>query len=276
MDPQPAFVGMALLTLLALLLYTCFTSRDRRIRRALRSASSTPVARLVEGEVVKVCGRARVLERVLEAPLTGRQCVFYRALVEEPGKGDGRLDSDGWHPLVDEYNSTDFLVEDATGSVRVHVDGAEPVLVLDASFWSAIFNSPTPRLEAYLAQYGQASKNWLGINRSLRYREGVLEPGEEVAVLGVVRFELAPDPGGSGGGYRARPQRPTLHAGETGLLLSDDPSVIDHEQRRFTAVSRPHRGATGRLACPRCGARTGFRSSSGAHVCLDCGASFTR
>jgi hypothetical protein len=219
-----------------------------------------------------ICGRIGQLDRLLTGPLTGRPCVFYRCLVQEY-RSSGK--SGHWHTIIEEHDSVDFLVEDRSGVARVEVSGAEPALVLDAHFRSGTFNDARPELEAYLARYGERSTGRLGFNKSIRYREGVLEPGETVAAMGKARLELDSSPDTARRGYRSRPQRPVLGLTPEGhLLLSDDPSVIDTASERFTGAAAQAGGGTHSLACPHCGERSGFRSTTGEHVCLSCSRSF--
>ncbi|HWN70768.1 MAG TPA: hypothetical protein VNM90_24170, partial [Haliangium sp.] len=66
-------------------------------------------------------------------------------------------------------------------------------LVKDAHFRSGLFQDATPALEQFLARHGRQSQGWL-FNKNLRYREGVIEAGELVAVCGQGRREGAPAP----------------------------------------------------------------------------------
>ncbi len=271
MDPILFPLFMLVVVLLVFAAVNHF-SRDERLKRQLRAAESVPIGQVNRDSVVKISGQVKQLDRLLEAPLTGRSCVFYRVLVEEriqSGKNSR------WRTLIDEYEATDFLVTDATAVARINVAGADPVLVLDAHFTSGTWNDAEPALERYLARFGEKSTGLLGFNRKIRYREAVLEPGEGVAVLGAATMELDPDSAGhAGGGYRARPERPVLARPEEGsLLLSDDPSVIDGQAQRFTPSA--NRSSTRRpLVCPHCGASAGFRTLPTTHVCLTCHRSF--
>ncbi len=76
-----------------------------------------------------------------------------------------------------------------------------------------------------LQSYGKDSTNLLGLNKSIRYREGALEAGELVAVLGRGRWQPDPDPNQKGG-YRDRAMRLLIEAGEDELLISDQPSTL--------------------------------------------------
>lgn len=198
---------------------------DARLERALRAEGSVPIDSLKAKQIAKVSGRIREFEELIEGPLTGRACVFYWVLVEEGARNH-------WRTVVNDFQAVDFLLEDESGVARVTPDGAKALLVMDAHFRSKTFKDATPELEAYLSRFGERSTNLLGFNRSIRYREAVLELDEEVAVLGAVRMERDPDPTRTKGGYRSRPERPVLHSPEgASLLVSDDPKVVDIARR---------------------------------------------
>ena len=67
-------------------------------------------------------------------------------------------------------------------------------VVFDAKFSSGTFNDPSNRLIQYLEQFGKESTGILGFNKILRFREGILEIGETVAVLGEGRWKDAHEP----------------------------------------------------------------------------------
>ncbi len=67
-------------------------------------------------------------------------------------------------------------------------------MVFDAKFSSGTFNDPSNRLIQYLEQFGKESTGMLGFNKTLRFREGILEIGEKVAVLGEGRWKDVYEP----------------------------------------------------------------------------------
>lgn len=123
-----------------------------------------------------------------------------------------------------------FVLTDATGRAFIDPNGAKLVITEDSHTRSGTFDDATPREEAFLAAQGEKSEGWI-FNRSLRYREGVLEPGEWVAVLGhgTVSYDDAPAPAPHAGGYRqqAGPKKLEIRAaGQVQLYISDDVSVL--------------------------------------------------
>lgn len=179
----------------------------------------------------RVHGTLRQLEEApLVAPLSGRPCAYYEAVVEENT-------TKGWRTRVRESQGQDFLVEDDAGTARVIMRDARVNLVDDAHFVSGILAEPTPTLEAFLHRNGERSTGWF-FNKNLRYREGVLEAGELVSVLGHGSREPDPDPRAAMGGYRESAMRLVLSARpDTPLQISDDTGQRGENSK--PAASRP-------------------------------------
>lgn len=127
--------------------------------------------------------------------------------------------------IVRERGGGDFFVCEGEHRALVKTDLAQPILDEDASFSSGFLNDATPELEAFLADRGHSSQGWV-FNKTMRYREGVVEAGETVAVVGVGRWERDPEANArAGAGYRQAdlPTRLVLEAPDDGpLLLSDE------------------------------------------------------
>lgn len=196
-------------------------SKEQQIKRALRKLRPTPLGEVRDG-LVKVRGTVATLE-ALQAPLSGRACAYYEVIVEQR-VSSGK--SSSWRTIIREVEERDFLLEDGTGRARVEMVAVEAAVTKDGHWSSGTLNDATPELEEFLQRHGHASQGWV-FNKTLRYREGVLEPGEEVAVLGWAEREIDPEPGTAGAGYRDAPTRVVLRAnGASALRVSDDPSTL--------------------------------------------------
>jgi hypothetical protein len=227
----PVLIGAAVLGGTGVVVYlTWYFSAYQSNLRAIRGASRVSVAGANAGEIVRVIGKLRSIGEPLSAPLTGRACSHFDLQVDvlvSTGK------SSSWRSLFREVGSKSFAIEDSSGQAIVDTSSFAAAVVLDQHASSGTFNDATPELEALLARHGEKSTDFLGMNKGLRYREGVLEPGEAVAVVGRARWEDDPDVGGavpSGReGYRgsARTQRLVLEAHSHPVRASDDPAAFD-------------------------------------------------
>jgi hypothetical protein len=191
-------------------------SGNTSIARAIRKAPRRTIAEFPEATPARLVGKVMPGEH-LNAPLTGRACVFYEAIVEERPRNRGM-----WRTIIHETRGTPFTVDDGTGTALVDPAGARLAVVNDATYRSGRFDDATPVEEAFLARHGVTSTGWF-LNKTLRYREGAIEIGETVAVRGIAVREPDPDGAARATGYRdAPPTRLRLSSSpRLPLLISD-------------------------------------------------------
>lgn len=209
---------MILVGLVALVAAWYF-SHDAKVGRELRSAQRRPIAALPEGTRGKIVGAARRHGgELLEGPLTGRPCVYYRVRVEEATSG---RNSTTWRTLIKEERGVPFVVADDSGRAIVDPMDARVSLEVDSRTQSGTFDDPTDNESRFLALHGKSGQG-LMFNRKLRYTEAVIEENEVVAVLGQGVREPDPDAAPQAA-YRG--EQPTLLRmsgnGEHALVISD-------------------------------------------------------
>jgi hypothetical protein len=205
---------------------------ERATRRALSRAPRVPIATYPDGVFARVVGRI-VCREHLSAPLTGRTCVFYDAIVEVyQGDSDTDIESGSWQQLIRETRGVPFAVDDGTGVATVDPEGAKLAIEHDERSRSGYRRPPTALAEAFLACHDERSEHRiitdntdLRFRRRLRYREGVLQIGDTVAVYGVGVHELDADSAARAAGYREAP--PTrlrlMSSPQAPLLIGDRP-----------------------------------------------------
>jgi hypothetical protein len=220
----PAIVFFALASIVPLVaaLKSWWEADPRKLRRVLSKAPRVSIAEACEGEAVRLDGRVADGETLI-APLTGRRCVFYVAVIEEaPAKLGG-----DWAELARETRGVPFTVDDGTGRLIVDPAEAQIDVVLDSDTASGPLNDPDAIEVAFLKRHNVKSTGWL-FNRSLRYREGVFEIGEPIAVMCCPIRELDPDAASHAtGGYRdAAPTRLRVGGSPEHPILLSDASVI--------------------------------------------------
>jgi hypothetical protein len=182
-------------------------NKGARTKRMLRNMPVTPIGRLADDTLGRVVGRAQGEGNVLNGPLTGRPCVYYIAVVEQQ-HSTGR--SSYWKTLIREVRATQFRLVDDTGYAIVDPSHAQVLLDFDGNSSSGTFDKANPIEEAFLTRHGHQSKGWM-FNKTLRYREAMIEIGEAITILGSGVRE--PDPeqsgqervGGGGEAYRSAP-----------------------------------------------------------------------
>jgi hypothetical protein len=218
-----ALVVLAIAAGVAIVAASLVWNEKARIRRELRSALRVDIGELREGRTGRVVGKVGDGE-TLQAPFTQRSCVFYEATVEE-FRSSGKTGS--WRQVVREARGVPFVLDDGTGRAIIDPNGARVDVDIDMTTRSGTFDDATPVEEQFLTRHGMRSTGWL-LNKSLRYREGVIEVGETIAVMGQGVREPDPDAVGKVGGYRSGPPTRLRLGGSPRhpILLSDAPDTL--------------------------------------------------
>jgi len=215
--PDPALLLLGLSMILGVGGASWWFTPVQRRRRRLRAALPWPIAELPEGVLGRVIGQARTLDGPLIAPLSGRRCPAHEIVLSENTHNSHR-------DLAGEARGVPFLLEDDSGRAVIDPAGAEYALDLDRRAAGGSEHTTRPELAAMFERLGLAST--LGTQRMISLREGVIEPGERVSVLGVAARE--PDPTAAPTGYR--------DDAPTRLRLAGSP--------RYPLVISDHRSAT--------------------------------
>jgi hypothetical protein len=181
-----AFFSIGFIGFLVLVigLFVVLVSRGNLARRKLIVDTPTsPIARAPGNGLVEIKGRILPSEQgVILGPFSGRQGVYVRVIVQEY-RSSGK--SGSWRVVFNQAQDREFWVDDGSGQhARVRPSGAHYVLNTSTVQTSGTFNNASPQVEAFLAYYGMTSKSWLGLNKSMRYQEEMLCPGDPLYAIG--------------------------------------------------------------------------------------------
>ncbi len=198
---------------LAVVLFWWFDPRKRLLRR-VRRAPIRSIRELVGGSGGRVIGSAHAHGTTLEAPLSGRRCLYYSVVVRaKHGKH--------WRTIIQEKRGVPFVLEDGSGRALIDPDRAEMALDFDRRSQSGTFDDPTPMESSYLRRHGETGAGLI-LNRSLRYEEAIIALDERLVALGTIRRER--DPEARARGLLAGPAADLPHltgTAESRLVLSD-------------------------------------------------------
>ncbi|MCD6066988.1 MAG: hypothetical protein K0S33_1814 [Bacteroidetes bacterium] len=200
------------------ILYTIYTDRKSIIKRKIRKTEGKNIGEVQEGEVVKIKGSVVFRGKTLIAPLSGRKCAYYHVIITH-GQGKNR------HEWINEEKAGDVIIQNGKHFAIITTDIVKTYIHPDKSYNSGFLNNATPRLEKYLQKHGEKSEDWLGLNKTLDYKEGILEEGEVIAVVGkaewVHRKEVRMD---------LPCERVLLirRDNEHPVYFSDDVDIVDH------------------------------------------------
>jgi len=182
-------VGFTLLYIIASVF-----SPGRRLKRKLAGTPRTPIGH-GQGGFTKIVGQAGHCWPPLVAPISGRPCIAYEVVVEELEVEMLNPAKRKMVPIIHEIQGQPFMLYDETGRAFIGYDDQTGVLIKrDVEMKSGTMRDATPAMEALLNRYGHTSTRIFGLNKGIRYFEGVIEAGEWVTVIGVGAREPDQDP----------------------------------------------------------------------------------
>ena len=195
-----------------------YYSEKQKIMRFMRKTPLCSIRDAKAGSVVRLVGRVRSNGQLIESPISHRKCVYYNATVEEY-RSSGKTGQ--WVQIIREFNAVDFLLLDDTGRALVRTAAIKSLVVRDTERKSGMLNDPAPDLESFLTRHGHRSTGWI-FNKNIRYREGIFDVDETIAVVGTVRWEHDPESEHAGKGYRDMPKRAVIEPLPDGFVLASD------------------------------------------------------
>ena len=155
--------------------------------REFKKSRKKPINRIQENEYAKIIGRAKHVNQPLEAPLSGRKCVYYQVIVEVKGYKS-------WRRIINNEKHQDFFIESNSEMAIVKMSLLQKsmkrfFLVKDYKEKSGFRNDATEKLQHY-----SKSTAFLGINKTMRYSEGVIELNEPITVKGLAQWKIINEP----------------------------------------------------------------------------------
>jgi hypothetical protein len=221
----PLLIVVGVITLIVVGIY--FSDKNR-ILRQLKKIRRKAIGSVRENEYVKIVGKAKHAGEPLIAPLSKRKCVYYHVVVE---KKNGKH----WRTIIDDKQFEDFFIntgtEDAILNLRVQRDDTKRIhLVTDHNASSGAFNSADEDLERYLKLKGQESKGVFGFNKTIKYKESIIELNEEIAVMGIGKWKTIDKPVD---GYSSSRILTLTGTKEQKLLVTDEPKAMKRVKRRL-------------------------------------------
>ena len=172
-----------------------FFGKKQVIIRTLSKIPHKPIHSFKTNEIVKVTGKALHVDTPLIAPLSKRKCIFYYVRIEQK-KSNGK--NSYWKTLVTDEKIQNFFLSDNDHMLIVQPThnplNFVSYLQIDKKTKSGTFNDPTPEFESVLKSYNINPNGLFGFNKRLRYKEGIIEIGEEITVAGQVRWKTLNEP----------------------------------------------------------------------------------
>lgn len=187
------FINIAIVIAVMVVVFALlkFFNLKARIIRELRKSPSKPINTVKDREFARVHGLVEAAEELLQAPLSKRPCVFYHITVEE------RADK-SWRTIINDVKFQPFYLNSNGEKALILAKGKQSLmfyLKVDHKRKSDWTKKATAELEAYLKSHNKKSKSWLfNANKTLRYHEAVLTPGEMIVVKGTAEWIRLEEP----------------------------------------------------------------------------------
>ena len=154
--------------------------RSMKRKKLMESIPTSKIRSLAIG-IAEIYGKAATTEKLIHGPFSNEACIVCRVVIQEYERWSKYR---RWHTIKDTVLSTKFMVEDETGKVRV--DPRQATLDIPVSFKSSSGWGSDPPKHAieFLKKNNLDYEGFLGMNKSLRYLEYTIKPGDNVYVLG--------------------------------------------------------------------------------------------
>ena len=192
---EPVIILIFIFIAIIVVYLSYYFSKKNVIIRTLGKIPEKPASSLKTNELSKVTGKALHVKKPLIAPYSERECVFYQICIEQK-VSTGK--SSRWKTLVKEERFQEFFIQTKNDFVIIkpqeHPRNYICHLVKDEDQSSGTFNDPTPRFQSVLNRYNINPQNFLGFNKRLRYKEGIIEIGEDITVAGIAKWKTLSEP----------------------------------------------------------------------------------
>lgn len=152
-----------------------------REKRLIENTPTSKIRSLAMG-LVEVFGEAQPKDgRMIKAPFSNKDCLYCKYTVEEYRKS-GK--SSHWVTVKKAEERTHFYLKDETGAVLVDSEGANIDIPMDSEFNSSWGKDPPENIVKFLESNGMSYEGFLGMNKTMRYREYFIAPGDKVYIMG--------------------------------------------------------------------------------------------
>ena len=230
--PEAAIIPILIITLIIVIgVLSYYFNKKQKILRSLNKLKAKSILQFRTNEPTKITGKVLHVHEPFVAPFSKRKCVAFEFKIQQKKQ---RGKNSYWKTLINETNIQDFFVEQK-GEVAMITPKTNPLnfniyLVEDKRISSGFLSDPSPEFENLLQAYNIESTNLLGLNKTLRYTERILEVGETVTVGGIAKWK-AIDTTIEGYNYS---KIATLESIDTQkIIITDLPEAISRKKARL-------------------------------------------
>ena len=151
-------------------------------KKQLVGGTPTSKIRSLAMGLVELIGQViPIQKRLLKSPFTEKDCVYYQFTVEEYVSG-GK--SSYWKLIKKDEKRSLFYLKDDTGMVLVDPTGATIEAIRDFDYESGHERDPPESVIRFLTANNISYEGFFGANKTMRYREHIIVPNENLYVMG--------------------------------------------------------------------------------------------
>ncbi len=150
-------------------------------KRLIENTPTSKIRSIAMG-LVEVCGEVVLAQgKLLKSPFSVKDCVYCKYAIEEYRRS-GK--SSHWVIVKSDEQMTQFYLKDETGMVLVDPEGAKLEIPMDFEFNSGWGKDPPESVKQFLNNNKMNFEGFLGFNKTMRYREYIIEPQNKLYVMG--------------------------------------------------------------------------------------------
>ena len=149
-------------------------------RKRLMEGIPTSKVRSIAMGLVEIAGKANP-KTLLKGPFSGKECVYYKYTIEEYRR-EGKHSR--WVKLKEGSSDEKFYLEDYTGKVLVDPKEAEVDIPIDCEIESGFGEDPPETIKKFISSVELSYEGFLGLNKTMRYREYHIAPGDNLFIIG--------------------------------------------------------------------------------------------
>ena len=153
--------------------------RTWNLKRRIENTPTSAIRSLAMG-LVEIQGTVKEHTKLLNGPLTGKPCVYYKYEIQEYRQKGKHSE---WVTIKSGEQKTLFCVKDKTGQVLVDPNKAEIEIPADIDKQTGIFKDLPQSIKKYCTKHIE-TKGWFGIRKTLRFIERHLAPDDKIFIIG--------------------------------------------------------------------------------------------
>jgi len=152
-----------------------------RKKRLIENIPTSKIRSIAVG-LVEIFGQViPIKEQIFRSPFTDKECVYYQFTIEEY-RSSGK--NSNWVTIKKGEQKGLFYLKDDTGRVMIKPTGATIEARKDFEYQSGLGKDPSEQVIRFLSANNLAHEGFLGLNKTMRYRETIISPYDTLYIMG--------------------------------------------------------------------------------------------